>query len=111
MMPSAKAKPDPQAIAEIKRLILEKMVMSKNWGHNHIEQKIVPRGLPKLRNESWYHDAKHQLRRDGLLQQYREHGKDMYALNTNRKQEIEKLIGLKVTGSTLLNYIVHYSIS
>ena len=97
-MPSAKAKPDPQAMAEIKRLILEKMVMSRNWGHNHVEQKSVPRGLPKLRDESWYHDAKHQLKRDRLLQQYKEHGKDLYALNIKRKREIEQLVGTKVTG-------------
>lgn len=42
-----KKKPDAQDESEIKRLILEKLVMGKNWKQNHIEEDNVPRGLPK----------------------------------------------------------------
>jgi len=90
-------KPDSKQILEIKRLILEKMVMGKNWGHNHIEENSVSRGLPKVYNREWYHDVKHQLKREQWLISYKEHGKDLYALNIKRKREIEQMVGGKVT--------------
>jgi hypothetical protein len=90
-------KPSPDEVLEIRRLILEKMVMAKNWGHNHIEEDSVPRGLKKIYNREWYHDVKHELKRGGWLVPYKEHGKDLYALNIKRKKEIEQLVGGKVT--------------
>jgi len=67
--------------------------MGRNWMHNHVEQRNIPKGLPKLPNMSWYHEAKHDLKREGLLIQFREHGRDLYGLNIKRKAEIEKLVG------------------
>ncbi len=90
-------KPDSKQVLEIRRLILEKMVMAKNWGHNHIEEDRVPRGLPKMYNREWYHDVKHELKRKQWLVAYKEHGKDLYVLNIKRKREIEQMVGTKVT--------------
>jgi len=88
-----KKKPDPQLKPEIRRCILEKLVMGRNWGHNHIEEDDVPKGLPKLPNSYWYFYVKRELRREGLLTRYKEHGKDLYTLNIKRKTEIERACG------------------
>lgn len=90
-----KKKPDAQDESEIKRLILEKLVMGKNWKQNHIEEDNVPRGLPKRFKIPWYHYVKHELAHDRLLVTFKEHGKDLYGLNEERKAEIEGLVGIK----------------
>ena len=86
-------KPSSQDEPEIRRLILEKFVMGRNWGHNHVEERNVPKGLPKCYDISHYHYVKHELRREGLLLLFKEEGKDLYGLNVKRKKEIEQLVG------------------
>jgi len=81
---------------ETKRPILEKMVMRKNWGHNHIDEDDVSRGLPKNYSREWYHYVKHELKRKGWLIAHREHGKNLHVLNIKRKREIEHVVGSKV---------------
>jgi len=91
-----KKKPNAEDVPEIKRLILEKLVMGKNWNQNHVEEDVVPKGLPKKFKEPWYHHVKHELAHDRILVTFKEHGKDLYGLNTDRKAEIESLVGIKV---------------
>jgi hypothetical protein len=89
-------KPRRQDVPELARRILEKLVMGLNWGHNHVEEANVPKGLPHVPNLAWYHYVKHELARKGLLQAFKEHGKDLYGLNVNRRSEIMNLVGTKV---------------
>jgi len=91
-----KTKPNHRVEAEIRRLILEKFWMGRNWGHNHVEERNVPKGLPEIVNPQWYHYVKHELKRRGLLVMFKEHGKDLYGLNPRRKKEIERFIGVTV---------------
>jgi hypothetical protein len=91
-----KKKPNAQDEPVIRRLILEKLVMGKNWNQNHIEEDKVPKGLPKRFQTPWYHYVKHELAHDRLLVTFREHGKDLYGLNPSRKSEIETLVGIEV---------------
>ena len=88
-----KDKPNPQDEPEIRRLILEKLVMRKHWNQQHVEERNVPRGLPKRYNMPWYHHVKHDLAHEQLLVRFKEHGKDLYGLNVARKAEIENLVG------------------
>jgi hypothetical protein len=92
-----KRKPPSEDEPEVRRLILEKLVMKKHWGHNHIAENQVPKGLPKCYPQTWYHYVKHELLREGLLVPFKEHSDDLYGLNVERKKEIETLVGIKVT--------------
>ena len=89
-------KPNERDEQEIRRLIVEKLVMGKHWGHEHVEERNVPKGLPKNYIIPWYHEVKHQLAREGLLVKFKEHGKDLYGLNVSRKAEIMKIVGARI---------------
>lgn len=90
------SKPMAQDELEIRRLIIEKLVMGNHWKHKHVEERNVPKGLSKNYIMPWYHEAKHQLAREGLLVKFKEHGKDLYGLNVSRKPEIMKIISTKI---------------
>jgi hypothetical protein len=88
--------PTAEQAREIRRLILEKLVMGKNWGMNYIAVRDVPKSLPKAYNTGWYLDEVKQLIKDRLLQRYKKKEK-MVRLNIERKAEIERVVGGKVT--------------
>ena len=89
-------KPNSQEEQEIKRLILEKLVMGKNWNQQHVAERNVPKGLPTNYNMRWYHYVKHKLAREGLLRRFKEGGDDLFGLNVSRKPEIMKFIGTTI---------------
>ncbi|WP_309492754.1 hypothetical protein [Candidatus Hecatella orcuttiae] len=89
-------KPSEDERKEIRRLIIEKLVMGRNWGRNYIAETDIPKGLPKCYPTSWYKDEVEKLAKEGLLQRYKKPHEDMFLLNKERKREIETIVGGKV---------------
>jgi len=85
-------KPTADERKEIRRLILEKLVMGRHWGMNYIALRDIPKGLPKAYSTGWYLDEIEQLTREGLLMPYKK-AEPMLRLNLERKREIESLVG------------------
>jgi len=78
---------------EIRRLILERLVLGRNWGMNYISKEDVPKGLPKIYPTGWYYDEI-ELAREGLLLPYKK--RRCYRLNEDVKSVIEALVGKRV---------------
>lgn len=72
--------------------------MGRNWGHNHVKEEDVPKGLPLRYPFPWYHYVKHKLRKrqPPFLLWFKEHGKDLYGLNVDLKAEIENIVGARI---------------
>jgi len=85
-------KPNRHELNELRRLVLEKLVMGRNWGMNYIAMANVPKGLPKEYPEDWYLYEIDNLVRDGLLLVYKK-ADPIVRLNIARKAEIERLVG------------------
>jgi len=83
-------KPSAGDSREIRRLILEKLVLGRNWGMNYLSYEDIPKGLPKAYSKGWYYDEIDNMVKDSLLLKYK---KRFYRLNIQMKPQIEVLIG------------------
>jgi hypothetical protein len=81
-------------LKEIKRLILEKLVLDRRWGMNYIARENIPKGLPREYSTGSYYEGIRQLVKEGFLLPYKK-GK-CYRLNIALKAQIETLIGKKI---------------
>ena len=88
-------KPTNKDRKEIRRLILEKLVLGRHWGMSYLALEDIPKGLPRRAyQEGWYYKEVKSLIKDRLLLIYKK--KKFYRLNIEMKQKIEELIGRKV---------------
>jgi hypothetical protein len=86
--------PTEKDCKEIRRLILEKLVLGRYWGMKYLALEDIPKGLPRrIYQEGWYYKEVKKLVKDGFLLRYK---KKFYRLNIEMKQRIEELIGERV---------------
>jgi len=81
-------------LREIKRLILEKLVLDCCWGMRYVARENIPKGLPREYSIGSYYEGIRQLVKERYLLPYKK-GK-CYRLNIELKAQIEAFVGKRV---------------